>query len=299
MLEKTFDNENFIRIEKTRKECIMNKSSIKNIFFNEIGDNNPAAKQINLAYSLYRYEFFEDKSDIEQVKRFVETTSHKLEELYRTQGDDGSCEGENILLSTCIFIAIMCIASRNYDDLDPVFARDLVHEALDAGHYLMVGQFKKEGEQGDDANERVLISDMSKNDSKLSRMEILSGIWAYSELLKTDAEIRNAYDHSMMAGMPQKMSRQKRYQIRLHDLLKLYLQMEKESDTKAFCAMEFLACFSALLLNEDSEEGEDENQSDLIKVIEINVIGKKKKFLTKEEASALEEGIQHCADLLA
>ena len=164
---------------------------------------------IGCAYRLYGYELFADKNgltrDIDYIKSMVDDTSHVLEDMYHLQNEDGSISFEEmegvsskgIVHDTAVFISLMCLASRVYDDLDPIFSRDLIHAAIHAGHYLMVGDFK---------------------DDIFSEEEKIAQIWAYCELLKTDEDLRNAYDHSLMAGMPQKMSRQKRYKHRLKAL---------------------------------------------------------------------------------
>ena len=112
-------------------------------------------------------------------------------------------------MATADFAAVMSLASRVYAEYDPVFARDAMHCAADAGQWLAkhqdyIGFTNPEGcntgEYGDE-------SDVDER------------LWAFSELLRTDYEIRNEKDHSMMAGMPQKMSRQRLYQLEVLQLL--------------------------------------------------------------------------------
>ena len=333
-----------------------------------------------LAYRLYAHELiFEDTgsgADLEEIKAMVMKTGPVLEELARLQEEDGSIGasdkevtcGSRIYLSS-VFAGVMCIASRVYANLDPVFSRDIVHAALDAGHYLLVGQYKKEGSDSSDENDsrRVSIMDLGSRDEEITLDEKAAQMWAYAELIRTDIEIRNAYDHSMMAGMPQKMSRQKRYEIRLDELINKCIKDYTDAETgpeknavksegadgadKNTVTDLFLLTDIAVLLDEDenasdkardmlyeylsnlaegitsASEGEPKtvsdvadialtvavlsmqmkltkdssstnNGSDLIKVIEYNVIGDTKKSLTEEEKTQLRARIEKCFSVI-
>ncbi|WP_026490762.1 hypothetical protein [Butyrivibrio sp. XPD2002] len=154
---------------------------------------------VSCAYKLYMHEFLindeERTFDEAYFKELVEGTSPVIEKSYEEQDEDGSLGGD--VFRTSLFAGLMCVTSRVYDDLDSIFARDCIHAGLDAAHFLMV----------------------SKLDVKaLSHNEKLAMLWAFSELSRTDVEIKNAYDHSMMAGMPQKMSRQKKYKMLVNEL---------------------------------------------------------------------------------
>ena len=151
---------------------------------------------------------------------------------------------------------------------------------------------------------------------------------AFTELLKTDKDIRNAYDHSLMAGMPQKMSRQKRYKLRLSDMSKrlshgggdlveesmlllatseIMLDTEdtyseevkkpvcdflyKTADENGNVLNSVIAILS--LQNElEKDEGLNSGSSQLIKVVEYNVIGGNRKKMTEEERNAVREHIE-------
>ena len=197
------------------------------------------SNEIAVAYRLYAYELFTSEQgldgDIEHIKAMVEETSHELEALYQKQIDNGSVgegEYETVITETSVFAALLCIASRIYENLDPVFSRDLIHASLDAAHFLMVGQFKTGEEADEGQNERVSVMRMNSRDDELSEAALAAQFWAFAELLRTDEDVRNAYDHSLMAGMPQKMSRQKRYKVRLSDLFRRVFNTDNFDELK-------------------------------------------------------------------
>lgn len=330
----------------------MNRKLLQNLFYEKA--NKTDDQYVSLGYNLYGYELFADKPedlrDVEPIKNMVEKTSPVLEKLYHLQEEDGSVASLSSkdeddssemmsylerIYSTSVFIAVMCTASRIYEELDPVFSRDLIHAALEAGHYLMVSQFPKE------ENERISVERMSSRDDELGAREKLAVMWAFSELARTDLEVRNAYDHSMMAGMPQKMNRQKRYKIRLNTLTNNLLIFDSDTDVREISDIageydENLLLFTlipALMDETDSipsnyvkiaektiykladdvcdkgmsrenvpfiiigmlhtelllkkNESEKDKDSQLIKVIEYNVIGDNGNSLTKEDINRL------------
>ncbi|SDB55840.1 hypothetical protein [Butyrivibrio sp. INlla16] len=318
----------------------MNYEIIQNIFLKKAKVLRDDMEELCNALRLYAYELFSDKTgtadDIDKIKSMVESTSPVLEKLYQEyEGSElnnlksinGTAYDETIF-DLSVFIAVMCVGSRVYENLDPVFSRDIMHAALDAAHFLMVRQFKEADDEGDEVSERNSVILMSSRDDELSEGSIAALLWAYAELLKTDKDMRNAYDHSLMAGMPQKMSRQKRYKLRLSDLIKrlsisgydkaqnyiglllstvvlldsedtftdevkrplydmLYAKAD-EADDELSASVALLSLQNEL----DSDERLGTGASQLIKVVEYNVIGAGKKKMTEEEKSAIKEHMQ-------
>ncbi len=248
----------------------MNKDILEKVFLKKSKEVISKGQLMSAAYRMYGYELWlrealED-DDISHIKKLVEDTSPVLEKIYQLQNDDGSVyfedeSHESIICDTAVFAAIMCLASRIYEELDPVFSRDIIHAALDAGHYLMIGQFRKGGsDNGKDENydARVSIQDMGSKDQELSFSEKCAQMWAFAELLRTDPEIRNAYDHSMMAGMPQRMSRQKRYKIRFSELVEKCIKKESIEDPDNNTGFYYLF-FSEIATIFDAGENAPEN----------------------------------------
>ncbi|MBE5845221.1 MAG: hypothetical protein E7302_13785 [Butyrivibrio sp.] len=308
--------------------------------------------EISTAYRLYAYELFTDEQgfdgDIEHIKDMVEATSHELEALYQLQNDNGSVgEGdyETVITKASVFAALLCIASRIYENLDPVFSRDLIHASLEAAHYLMVGQFKTGEEADEGQNERVSVMRMNSRDDELSEAALAAQFWAFSELLRTDEDVRNAYDHSLMAGMPQKMSRQKRYRIRLSDLFRKVFNTDNFDELKVFFEsgktqpLTDYVLFSAIAILLDEKENASEeirknveqlimdydevtpksylvlallsnlltlkkdaniknDGSQLIKVIEYNVINDNRKKLSEEEKARINDRITELEEMI-
>ncbi len=134
-------------------------------------------------------------------------------------------------MATADFAAAMCIASRVYEPFDPEFARNCMHAAMEAGQWLLKNpEFLDFHNPADCGTGEYGDEDPDDTDERL---------WAFAELLRTDVEIRNDYDHSMMAGMPQKSSRQKDYLKQVQELAKKYF----EADDKAFEAGDCKAGF--------------------------------------------------------
>ena len=316
----------------------MTYKDYEEVFLQRADELEKSDKLIALAYKLYAYElFFENQGaepDMDRIKGMVESTSHIIEDLYHSFDlEDMQFTEENlnqVIYDTSVFAAIMTLASRVYEVLDPVFSRDLIHAALDAGHFLMVGQFKTKEDDDKEVPERISIMRMGSNDDKLDKASLEAQMWAFSELLRTDKDVRNAYDHSLMAGMPQKMSRQKRYRIRLSELfgkvsdggeesdLKLFSMLamlidEEEnapeeirknmtdklidatgSFSKVYAVVAVLALKVVLLMNEKLSGGD----SQLIKVIEYNVINNNKKKLSDDEINVIRGSIDHYEEMI-
>lgn len=316
----------------------MTYKDYEEVFLQRADELEKSDKLIALAYKLYAYELFSENQgaepDMDRIKGMVESTSHIIEDLYHSFDlEDMQFTEENlnqVIYDTSVFAAIMTLASRVYEVLDPVFSRDLIHAALDAGHFLMVGQFKTKEDDDKEVPERISIMRMGSNDDKLDKASLEAQMWAFSELLRTDKDVRNAYDHSLMAGMPQKMSRQKRYRIRLSELfgkvsdggeesdLKLFSMLamlidEEEnapeeirknmtdklidatgSFSKVYAVVAVLALKVVLLMNEKLSGGD----SQLIKVIEYNVINNNKKKLSDDEINVIRGSIDHYEEMI-
>lgn len=296
----------------------MNSKLVEKIFVNRINELSCANEIFGAVYRMYLHELLANEeagSDFseEYFKKLVEATSPVIEKNYEEQDEDGSIKGD--IFATSLFISLMCITSRVYENLDSIFARDCIHAGLDAAHYFLV----------------------NKIDIKTLEVEGKSAmLWAFCELSRTDVEIKNAYDHSMMAGMPQKMSRQKKYKMLVNQLVRelfsddsdngrceckfnfdlkllssmiilldtedifsdevkvitkkwlfvltdkiinsdLYLKKEMQDEVLMIAT---LACEN--ILNKDSEI-QNGSESNLIKVIEYNVISQKKKLSETEK----------------
>jgi len=313
----------------------MDYSIVKKVFDERIkkADDDEYLKNANI---LYRHEFAAEYSsfsgDEGYFRELVENTSSFAGTCFEKQDEDGSMAGN--VKETAKACAFMCIVSRVYEDLDPIFARDSVHVALDAAHYL-------------------LVSGIDLKNLELS--EKISMLWAFSELSQTDVEIKNTYDHSLMAGMPQKMSRQKKYKMFVTQILSDVLpSLVSESEDKDYAARALQSIDSAdfdMLMNSlliistiddeifgdetksktskaifeiadaqagDGSDGdtsarslssmfgrilaeylllkdkeiEESSDSQLIKVIEYNVINNKKKKLSDEDKKILNERIE-------
>lgn len=296
----------------------MNSKLVEKIFVNRINELSCANEIFGAVYRMYLHELLANEeagSDFseEYFKKLVDSTSPVIEKNYEEQDEDGSIKGD--IFATSLFISLMCITSRVYENLDSIFARDCIHAGLDAAHYLLV----------------------NKIDIKTLEVEKKSAmLWAFCELSRTDVEIKNAYDHSMMAGMPQKMSRQKKYKMLVNqlsrevfadsnyvvkcgykynfDLMVLSsmiilldtednfsnevvdfaqnwlfemadkiinsdFHVEKEKQDQVLMIAAF-ACENILYKDNEIQNG---SESNLIKVIEYNIIGQKKKLSETEK----------------
>ncbi len=282
------------------------------------GDGNVL---VNCAYKMYLHEFVsaDEKRSFDEAyfKELVESTSPVIEKCYAEQDENGGIEGD--VFKTSLFAGLMCVTSRVYDDLDSIFARDCIHAGLDAAHFLMAGKLD--------------VKAMSPD-------EKLAMLWAFSERSRTDVEIKNAYDHSMMAGMPQKMSRQKKYKMLVNELgrelfaTEIFDDLSKAENITGLDLLMFaymiisvgsdeifseemiglsrkcifdiadkrvnydktkmpglIAILAAGYILDRDSEIENSSDSQLIKVIEYNVINQKKKKLSQEDRTNLEERI--------
>ena len=319
---------------------MMKNEIIENKFIERAMALQNESAELGTAFRLYEFELLSEKNtsygDIENIRNMVESTSHVLEKMYRDYENRELGLMNNIdkgvydetIFEIAVFSAVMCIGSRVYENLDPVFSRDIMHAALDAAHFLISRQFKEADDENDETNERDSVIRMSSRDDDLSSKTVTALMLAFTELLKTDKDIRNAYDHSLMAGMPQKMSRQKRYKLRLSDMSKrlsygggdlieesmlllvaaeIMLDSEdtyseevkkpvrdflyKAADENGNVLNSVIAILS--LQNElEIDEGLNSGSSQLIKVVEYNVIGGNRKRMTEDERNAVREHIE-------
>ncbi len=273
-----------------------------------------SAEDLAVTYGLYELEFSDERNDA-----LAQELRDAMEKAFDQQDEDGSVEYD--LCATSVFAANMCIASRALDEYDPIFARDCIHAALDSGQFLMAAIDKLGLLRGKDT-EGVTTEDKQ------------AIVFAFSELMRTDIEIRNAYDHSMMAGMPQKMSRQKKYKLitdfigndelygELSDMLVLTaiavlldeednatsktrktimdklsyftdgaIEGEILADNKTLYMLSYKIMIDALnmVLQKDKEKREG-GDSNLIKVIEYNVIDNRK-HMPDEEIKEIQDRI--------
>ncbi|WP_026660272.1 hypothetical protein [Butyrivibrio sp. AC2005] len=215
----------------------MDYKTIEKVFNKRISEIDNNENVIATAYRLYEHEIIQNNSDMQfdeaYYRTLVEATSPVIESLYEKQDEDGSFNGD--IYDTSLFAALMCVVSRVYDVLDPIFARDCIHAGLDAAHFLMVSK----------VDMRLL-----EDDAKVAMF------WAFTELSKTDVEIKNAYDHSMMAGMPQKMSRQKKYKMLVNELGRqiftenVFNEYAKKAENSNFDLLMF-SCRTILFDDED------------------------------------------------
>lgn len=151
-----------------------------------------------------------------------QTTMHHAEFMMPEKDDAQLCMFPVSSMATADFAAVMCLASRVYEKADPLFARDAVHAAVMAGMWLI-----KHPENTDFHNpEGCNTGEYNDDDDTDERL------WAFAELIRTDYEIKNESDHSMMAGMPQKMSRQKQYMKQAEELFEKYSKKQKHADNR-------------------------------------------------------------------
>ena len=309
----------------------MDNKTIISIFENRIKELGDKDRAISSAYRFYEYELIlsndEKEVDKSYCSKLIEEAEPAIEEMYENQDDDGTINAS--IYETAVLAAVSCIVSRVYDTIDPMTARECMHLGLYAAGFLM----KKMGDMAD-----------------YSQKEKLVLLWAFSELSRTDVEIRNAYDHSLMAGMPQKMTRQKGYKAIVNELgSEVFTSQflaecwvtdnETISDLLSFCCLTILmdngdyfegvrdtatkcvyaSADSVLATDEasrtsvsefivllamlkaqyiiDCEESGQDFDSQMIKVIEYNVINKKEK-LGEDEKNKLKQRIQLIGDYL-
>lgn len=126
-------------------------------------------------------------------------------------------------LATADFAALMCIASRVYERYDPAFARDCIHEAYLAGQWLMEHPENTDfhNPPGCNTGEYTDTCDLDER------------MWAFAELLRTDHEIKQEGDRSMMAAASHRESRQDRYLAQLMLAFDLYEKDHPHSDGRS------------------------------------------------------------------
>lgn len=126
-------------------------------------------------------------------------------------------------MSTADFAAVMCIASRVYAEYDPTFSRDCMHQAYLAGQWLM-----QHPDNTDFRNPEGCNSGEYKDASDIDER-----MWAFAELLRTDYDVVNDEDHSMMPSASIKESRKDKYLAYLTANTDLYLNNHTHADGRS------------------------------------------------------------------
>ncbi len=126
-------------------------------------------------------------------------------------------------MSTADFAAVMCIASRVYAEYDPDFARNCIHQAYMAGQWLIANPDNTDFHNPEGCNTGE-YTDPSDIDERM---------WAFAELLRTDIDVRNGRDRSMMAAASQNETRQDRYLAHLLTEMDLYMEDHPHSDGRS------------------------------------------------------------------
>ncbi|MCR5032494.1 MAG: glycoside hydrolase family 9 protein [Lachnospiraceae bacterium] len=119
-------------------------------------------------------------------------------------------------MATGDFAALMCLAARVYKEFDPAFARDCMHAGVAAGMWLLENPDNTNFKNPEGSN----TGEYDDDDDRDERM------WAFAELIRTDLEVRNAGDHSLMSGVRNNLSRQARYKQAFEQMTKEYLEMD-------------------------------------------------------------------------
>ena len=213
-----------------------------------------SAGAVAVAHMLYAYELFPEAFSEEVnipesgngVPDILNECRYELEFLSEMQDEDGGVhhkvtpmvfcgyvmpEDDNndmfifpvTSMSTADLAAVMCIASRVYERYDPAFARDCMHQAYMAGQWLMTHP-----ENTDFHNPEGCITgeytDASDTDERM---------WAYAELMRTDYEVKNHKDRSIMAAAAQRESRQDKYAGLFTEALDKYTSDHPHSDGRS------------------------------------------------------------------
>nr|MCR4587815.1 glycoside hydrolase family 9 protein [Lachnospiraceae bacterium] len=212
-----------------------------------------SAGAVAVAHMLYAYELFpeafEDTVNIPEsgngVPDLLNECRYELEWMLQMQREDGGvyhkqttfCHAPFIMpeedkeqmmvfpvssMSTGDFAGVMCLASRVYKEFDPSFARDCMHAAVEAGMWLMEHPENTDFKNPDGCN----TGEYGDEDDRDERM------WAFAELIRTDLEVRNSGDHSLMAGVRNKLSRQARYKQNLEEITKAFLADDRKTMEK-------------------------------------------------------------------
>ncbi len=206
-----------------------------------------SAGAVAVAHLLYAYELFpeafEETVNIPEsgngIPDILNECRYELEWMLQMQRGDGGlyhkqttfCHAPFIMpqedqeqlyifpvssMATGDFAALMCLASRVYKEFDPSFARDCFHAAVEAGMWLLENPDNTDFKNPEGSN----TGEYNDEDDTDERM------WAFAELLRTDLEVRNNGDHSLMAGVRNNLSRQARYKKALKDAVDTYIAMD-------------------------------------------------------------------------
>ncbi|MCR5747972.1 MAG: glycoside hydrolase family 9 protein [Lachnospiraceae bacterium] len=126
-------------------------------------------------------------------------------------------------MSTADFAAAMCIASRVYEKYDSNFARDCIHQAYLAGQWLMTHPDNTDFHDPEGCNTGE-YTDPCDRDERM---------WAFAELMRTDHEVKQDFDRSMMAAASQRESRQDRYRAEFIRAYEEYTQSHPHYDGRS------------------------------------------------------------------
>ena len=213
-----------------------------------------SAGAVAVAHMLYAYELFpeafKELVNIPEsgngIPDILNECRYELEFLSEMQDEDGGvhhkvtsevfCDfimpeddkSEQILfpvtsMATADFAAVMCVASRVYEEYDPAFARDCMHQAYLAGKWLIGHPENTDfhNPAGCNTGEYTDTCDLDER------------MWAFAELLRTDYEAKNEGDRSMMAAASQRETRQDRYLAQLYLAFDLYEKEHPHSDGRS------------------------------------------------------------------
>ena len=126
-------------------------------------------------------------------------------------------------LATADLAAVMCIASRVYEEYDPAFARECMHRAYMAGQWLADHPENTDFHNPEGCNTGE-YTDTCDRDERM---------WAFAELLRTDLELRHDGDRSMLAAAAQRETRQDRYQKLFRRAFDEYLADHPHADGRS------------------------------------------------------------------
>ncbi len=213
-----------------------------------------SAGAVAAAHMLYAYELFPEAFSEEVnipesgngIPDILNECRYELEFLSEMQDEDGGVhhkatplvfcgyimpeeeKGDQFVfpvtsMSTADFAAVMCIASRVYEKYDPAFARNCMHQAYMAGQWLM-----SHPDNTDFHNPEGCITGEYTDESDTDER-----MWAYAELMRTDHDIIQDRDRSLMAAAAQKESRQDKYTEHFIEELNKYTEDHPHADGRS------------------------------------------------------------------
>ncbi len=213
---------------------------------------SPAA--VSLAHLLYAYELFPEafREDINipesgnGIPDLLNECRYELDWLIMQQAPDGGVYHKQTTmhhadfimpendsaqmvmlpvssLATADFAAVMCLASRIYENTDPYFAREALHAAAAAGQWLIDNPENTDFRNPEGCN----TGEYNDDDDTDERL------WAFAELLRTDKDVKNENDHSMTSGMIQSSGRYDIYRRKTEELFDRYRKKSVHADGRA------------------------------------------------------------------